>query len=210
MLVAINIERLVFIMSVLLIILILNGQTYWHGVWRMVARLKWLWLSLLVLYGWFLPGSPIFFSETIPLRFIPSYEGLRLGSLRALALLSIVCAVVIVIGSTKREVLIVSIMWLIKPLQMIKINTGQFAARLVLTLEKVTATEAVIKKAMAVKDSKTSLFQRGIDVIADLLLNIEAQASNSSAAVVSLPELESPRILQWLIPLVLFAVLYFL
>jgi len=210
MLVAIDMERLIFIIAALLIILIINGQTYWHDAWRMSVRLKWLWLSLLVLYGWFLPGSPIFLSETIPLRFIPSYEGLSLGALRALALLSIVCAVVIVIGSTKREALIVSIMWLIKPLQILKINTGHFAARLVLTLEQVTATETEIKNAMAAKDIDTSMVQRGIDVIANLLLNIEMHASNSSLMEVSLPEIDAPKMFQWLIPLALFIVLYLL
>ncbi|MCK4742774.1 MAG: hypothetical protein KAT25_03015 [Sulfuriflexus sp.] len=167
--------------------------------------MKWFWLSLLILYGWFIPGTPIFIFENISVEYIPSIEGLSAGGLRAIALLSIVSAVVLMMKSTSQQELIVSIMWLISPLRLFKIKTAQFAARLVLTLDAVTNTEIGIKDALKKSDTEISIFQCGINSMANLLVNIEMQAIKNTDTKVVLPRLDAPALYQWLIPLILIA-----
>jgi len=210
MLVALSADRVIFISAGLLLILIFTRHNYWSHIWNMCRRLKWLWFSLLILYGWFVPGSPVFFSDMIPLAFIPSQEGLIIGGLRALVLLNIIIAVVLIIKSTSNEALIVSIMWLMTPFKLLKVDTGKFAARLVLTLDLVTDTETEIKQSLKATDNSSAFFKRGIDAISRLLLDVEKQATNSPVVLISLPQIGMPKIVQWLIPIALFAALYML
>ena len=202
--------RILLILLLLCLLLMFAGRACWHAVWKMSKRMKWFWLSLLVLYGWFIPGTPILFLEVIPVTYIPSVEGLSAGGLRALALFSIVSAVVLMVKSSTQGELIVSIMWLISPLRLLKIQTTQFAARLVLTLENVTNTEHEIYKELFAGDKQVSVFQHGIYLIANLLVAIEKQAVDSSDQTITLPELDAPALYQWLIPIFLVAGLYIL
>jgi len=200
--------RVVLIGGVLLFLLIVKGKEYWHASLNMCWRMKWIWLSLLILYGWFIPGTPLFVSEYLQAMYIPSIEGLKMGAVRAAALLSIVSGVVLLMKSTLRNELIVSIIWLLAPLRVLKLNTGLFAARLVLTIEKVTETENQVLHALKASEKMQSVFQRGIDSIASLLIEIEQQATDTPETLVSLPRLDMPMPYQWLIPLILFMGLY--
>jgi len=202
--------RISLILLLLCFLLVFAGRAYWYAVWKMSKKMKWFWLSLLVLYGWFIPGTPVFFLETIPVTYIPSIEGLSEGGLRALALFSIVSAVVLIMKSSTQGELIVSIMWLISPLRLLKIQTTKFAARLVLTLEKVTNTEKEINNELFTGNKQISIFQRGIYLIANLLVAIEKQAVDSSDQTITLPELDAPALYQWLIPIIFIAGLYIL
>ena len=195
--------RTLVIVIILSLLLLFMGLEYFQAIWKMCKRMKWFWLSLLVLYGWFIPGTPIFIFENISVEYIPSIDGLSAGGLRATALLSIVSAVVLMMKSTSQEELIVSIMWLISPLRLFKIKTAQFSARLVLTLDTVTNTENSIKDALDKTNKQTSIFQRGIDSMATLLENIETRAIKNSDAKIVLPKLDTPELYQWLIPLIL-------
>ena len=208
MLVSLNPERVILISVGLFSFLILKGRAYWQHIWQLCWRMKWLWISLLVLYGWFVPGSPMFITDLIPLALIPSQDGLTTGLLRALVLLNIISAVVLIMKSTSQEALIVSIMWLIYPFKMLKVDTGLFAARLVLTMDRVTDTEAEIRQSLKENEKTTPIVQRGIDAVASLLLRVEQHATTHSSVGVSLPRIETPSVIQWLIPLVLFVVLY--
>jgi len=208
MLVVLKPERVIIITLALFVFVLLKGQSYWKDIWRMCWRMKWLWLSLLILYGWFIPGSPLFFTNSIPLFLVPSSEGLIMGLLRGLVLLNIISAVVLIIKSTSKESLIVSIIWLMTPLRLFRVNTARFSARLVLTMERVTDTENEIRTSLSKNNQSTSIFQRGIDSIARLLVNIEQQAGDSPTVLVSLPQIEMPALVQWLLPLLLFVGLY--
>lgn len=195
--------RTLVIVIILSLLLLFMGLEYFQASWKMCKRMKWFWISLLILYGWFIPGTPVFIFENISVEYIPSIEGLSAGGLRAVALLSIVSAVVLMMKSTSQEELIVSIMWLISPLRLFKIKTAQFSARLVLTLDTVTNTENSIKDALDETNKQISIFQRGIDSIATLLVNIETQAIKNSDTKIVLPQLAAPELYQWLIPLIL-------
>jgi len=195
--------RILMTILLLLLMLLISGKEYGLAVWVMCKRMKWFWLSLFVLYGWFIPGAPIIYVESISAMYIPSIEGLSAGGLRALALLSIVGAVVLMMKSTPREELIVSIMWLISPLRLLKIKTEQFSARLVLTLDMVTSTDNDIRAALNDSHKNGNIITRGIDVMANLLSNIEKQANDCPNTSITLPKLAAPAFYQWLIPIVL-------
>ena len=209
MLVALNPERVIIVTIALLLLVIIKGKIYWQAIRQMCWRMKWLWLSLLILYGWFIPGSPIFFTDIVPLILIPSSEGLIMGGLRALVLFNIISAVVLIVKSTTKEALIVSIMWLMTPFKLFKMDTAVFAARLVLTMERVTETESEIRSSLQ-ENNTVSYLQRGIDAVARLLIMVEQQASEDPSILVTLPHIDMPKLTQWLIPIILFATLYWI
>ena len=203
LLVTANPLRILVVSSILLLFLLIAGKEYWLAVLVMCKRMKWFWLSLFILYGWFVPGSPIVFIEGISMQFIPSIEGVKVGGIRAIALLNIIGAVVLMMKSTIREEFIVSIMWLISPLRLLNVETARFSARLVLTLVMVINTENKIKNAMQKNQASIGIVQRGINSIASLLTDIEKQASKGSDTTITLPQLPTPALYQWLIPIIL-------
>jgi len=208
MLIVLDTQRVLIITVVLFLLILLKGKKYWQDIQAMCWRMKWLWLSLLILYGWFIPGSPVFFSDIIPLGLIPSSEGLIIGALRGLVLLNIICAVVLLIKTTSKEALISSIMWFITPFKWLKIDTGVFAARLVLTMDSVTGTETDIRESLQEQTQPVSYLQRGINAIATLLIKVEQQAQDSPTTTIVLPQADMPKLTQWLIPIALFVALY--
>jgi len=197
--------RVIAASSVLLIILLFAGRQYWVDAWRMLSRLKWFWLSMLVFYGWLIPGNMAF--ET---GFLPSQEGILLGMIRMLVLLDIVIAVILLVRTTPREQLIMAIMWLIRPLDLLKINTQVFAYRLVMTLEIAADLDAIIKKRIDELQPETNMLQGGIDIVAGQLVSIEHLSKSEQTRVIEFPEYIQPQWWQWLYPLILIMILAFL
>ncbi len=102
------------------------------GAWRALRRIRWLLLSLVVVYGWFTPGRYL-----IPDwgEFSPTWEGMLLGGERAALLVLLALGAHLLLSATPRESL-VSALALLAP------RDSRFPLRLVLTLEAVgTASE---------------------------------------------------------------------
>ncbi len=100
--------------------------------WRAVRRLRWLFLSLFVLYAWFTPGrylAPPWGAWS------PTLEGLALGAERAALLVLIALGAHLLLASTRREALVAGL-GLLQP------RGSRFALRLVLTLEAVPRAQA--------------------------------------------------------------------
>ncbi|AHK78787.1 hypothetical protein M911_05945 [Ectothiorhodospira haloalkaliphila] len=111
----------------------------WHvgreGVDRfltMVGRLKWFFLSIILVFGWFTPGTPLL---ALAPELSPSREGLLLGLQRSLVLVLAVGAVVWLLETTRRDDLVKGLLWLTRPLAILGFPRERFAVRLVLTLE---------------------------------------------------------------------------
>ncbi len=100
--------------------------------WRAVRRLRWLLLSLFVLYAWFTPGRYL-----VPAwgGWSPTLEGLALGAERATLLILIALGAHLLLASTRREALVAGL-GLLQP------RGSRFALRLVLTLEAVPRAQA--------------------------------------------------------------------
>jgi len=100
---------------------------------RALWRLRWLLLSVAVLYLGMTPGDPLW---TDAPAWLPSREGLALGLERAAVLALLALAAVWVLEGG-REGLVGALGWLTRPLARLGLPAERLALRLVLTLEEV-------------------------------------------------------------------------
>jgi energy-coupling factor transport system permease protein len=116
------------------------GLTSARGLWRVVRRTRWLLLSILLLYGWWTPGTPLWAE---PGALAPSLEGLGQGAVRAGLLVAIVAAVHWVMTITPRPELLAAVVALTAPLRHLGIAHERLAVRILLTLEAVPQVQQV-------------------------------------------------------------------
>src|SRR5690606_32977071 len=106
----------------------------------LVRRIRWLLLSILVLYGWWTPGTPLW--EGIG-AYGPTQEGLIQGGLRTGVLLAIVAAVHWVMTATERDALLEAVVRLTSGLRWLALDHRRLAVRMLLTLETVPRVQAL-------------------------------------------------------------------
>lgn len=128
----------------LVLLYTVSGMTPVHGLWRVVRRIRWLLLSILLLYGWWTPGTPLL---TELGAYAPSLEGLVQGGVRAGLLVAIVGAVHWVMTTTHRPELLGAVVALTSPLQRLGVAHERLAVRILLTLETVPQVQRVAAEA---------------------------------------------------------------
>jgi energy-coupling factor transport system permease protein len=99
-----------------------------------MKRMKWLFLSIFVIYAFGTPGEYIQF---IPTGIAPTIEGCVLGLLQISKLLIALATLGILFSSSSKEQLMSGLHLLLSPLNILGINTNRFTARLFLTLDYV-------------------------------------------------------------------------
>ncbi|WP_018231059.1 hypothetical protein [Thioalkalivibrio thiocyanodenitrificans] len=120
------------------------GPTAWRRCLDLNRRLRWFFVSIILLYGWFTPGREVL-PAADPLS--PTLEGLLLGLGRVMILAIIVGAVVWLLARSSREELVGAILWLTAPLAGLGFPRERFAVRLVLTLEVVPRLHPLVAEA---------------------------------------------------------------
>lgn len=129
-------------LSLPLMVVVIHGSLLWlcyrlgtlGDWWRTVLRLKWLMISLFVLYGWFTPGLPLWEIAGVNM---PTREGLTQAGYRALLLSSLVAAVMWSIKPLSADVLAVSLSRLLGLLRWVGLNTDPLVRRLALAMHTV-------------------------------------------------------------------------
>jgi energy-coupling factor transport system permease protein len=119
-----------------------------RGFWRLLRRVRWLLLFLLLIFAFNTPGEYV---KQWPLdvgqAFAPTYEGLSTGLLQAAKLCIMLAGLSLLLATTNRENLIAGFYLLATPLRIIKLSPERFAARLWLTLHYVEqASKANVEK----------------------------------------------------------------
>ena len=113
-----------------LIFLGLKNKTFIYAV----RRMRWLFLSLLMIYAFGTPGELI---PLFPVSFSPTFEGLQLGLLQIEKLLIALAALSLLLLSSSRAQMLLGIYMLLMPFKFLGLNIERFAARLMLTLDYV-------------------------------------------------------------------------
>jgi energy-coupling factor transporter transmembrane protein EcfT len=192
----------------------------WRASWQMLKRMRWLFLSMLVLYFWFTPGREVF-PELEKLS--PSWQGIQIGCLRMGSLVMIVTAVNIIIKSTSTELLTGALLWLLAPLRFIGLPYERLAVRIVLTFNMISEIQYefdLLKRARNLPGESTTekpaallRFFNRLDRLggfgANLIANILVRAKQIGMQSIELPAEPAPPLYQWLVPGILF-VGYFL
>lgn len=96
----------------------------------LLRRARWLFASLLLVYGFATPGAPLW--AAIP---APSWEGVALGAMQTWRIALMLAGLSLLTAATPAAELISGIHALLRPLATLGIDPGRFALRLALTLE---------------------------------------------------------------------------
>jgi energy-coupling factor transport system permease protein len=127
----VNSTMLFFIMLFFFIMVFsLKVQTFRHAV----RRMRWLFLSILIIYAFGTPGELI---PNFPVHFAPTFEGLQSGLVQIEKLLIALAALSLLLTSSPREQMMLGLYMLLSPFNLIGLNVERFAARLMLTLDYV-------------------------------------------------------------------------
>ena len=100
--------------------------------WRLIRRARVLLATLIVLYAFATPGTPLIENWD---QWSPTYEGLRAGGLQSWRLLLIIAALAVLFAHMHRESLLAGIYVLLLPLRAVSVPVDRFAVRLWLTLQ---------------------------------------------------------------------------
>jgi len=169
-----------------------------------VRRLRWLLLSILVIYGWFSPGPTI--ELPLPEFLWPTRAGLEDGAARLASLVLILLAAGLLLTKTPREQMIAAIYWLLRPLSALHLSPQRFAVRLSLTLDYVEQQEGLWRRPAGEPGESAGRFNRIARHLAGLLPRLFEQAERPSAPdPVNIELLPAPPLLQWAWPLLLVA-----
>jgi energy-coupling factor transport system permease protein len=207
--VALGDERLLLTGALLILPLYLFGsKECLMSALCMLKRLRWLFLSIFVVYWFFTPGRLL-----IPdLLWGPTYEGLWQGGHRIGVLMVLVAAVNLLIGDTVREDFLPAVLWCLRPLTWLGLPHERLGVRITLTLEAVNTVRDAYRggdrsplapagkspsrvetpRITAIVNAATCLFEK-----------VSGDAKAAPLRDIALPEQSSPPLIQWLIPLIL-------
>jgi energy-coupling factor transport system permease protein len=101
---------------------------------RVVKRMRWLFMSIFIIYAFGTPGEYI---QQFPLNASPTYEGLQLGFAQIAKLLIALALLSILFATSTKEKLMTGLYLLLTPLKLIGFDVERFTARLILTLDYV-------------------------------------------------------------------------
>lgn len=169
----------------------------------MLRRIRWLLLAILILYGWFTPGTAL-----LPVLggWSPVQEGLQEGVLRVIALLAIVAAVYLLLASTPRGALVGGLLWYGVPLRRLGLDDRRFAVRLVLALEAVPQVQTLAGAVLS-EGADRPWLQRLGRAAGRVLQTTLARAEADAEAPLEVPDPQPVPAGQWLMPLALLALL---
>ncbi|MCF6218830.1 MAG: hypothetical protein L3J62_05720 [Gammaproteobacteria bacterium] len=162
---------------------------------KMAARLRWLLLSIAIVYLWFTPGTPIF--PTF-LAWSPSYEGVMMGLHRVAILLLLVLAVSLLLQSTPLTLMIAALLWLLHPFARLGLPHERFAVRLALTLEAVGDLPAIMATPPLVTKGLRQRMHVAVVRMVDLFDQVTQHAHSLPCRPIEVPILKAPDWLQWL------------
>lgn len=175
-----------------------------QAVFALLRRVRWLLLAILILYGWFMPGTPLWPALG---AFAPSREGLQEGLLRVAALGLIVIAVYLLLATTPRGRLVAGLLWFGRPLRRLGVGDARFAVRLVLALEAVAQVQELLHAANITTATTGDRWQRMGQTAAAVMQTMLLHADQAPYEI-ELPEARPVPAWQWSLPAALGALLW--
>jgi len=183
----------------LLVLMVRSPNLTWRMPLVLFRRLRWLLLSLLIVYGWFTPGValwPVLGAVT------PTVEGLTEGLLRTSSLLLIALAAQLLLLDTARPQLLAALYWLALPLRVVGVSRERLALRLALTLDAVPQLSKVVTPALYQGLSGNTITRFG-QIAARAVQGVLDQADQQDNRAIEIDTPARPPVYQWLYPLML-------
>ncbi len=178
-----------------------------RSAWRMLRRMRWLFLSITVIYLWFTPGLPLIPGATTLGAWLPSVDGLRQGGVRVASLALIVAAASLLLHVTSQEQMLGALRWLLAPLRYLGFPHERFAVRAALTLAAVSRVQGLVRQALASAQDTARSWDRIGAVAAAVFAVALREAEAAPCLAIELSEQAPPPLVQWGAPLLLMAVM---
>lgn len=129
-----NFPFILLVDGMFLIFALRSSQDIFGFTWRLMRRMRWFWLSIILLYTLMTPGG----GHSIMLGTIElSLGGFLLGLERCLALATILLFFSLLIHTTPPMQLQGALYWLLQPLQRLGLPASRVSIRIALTLQKI-------------------------------------------------------------------------
>lgn len=183
---------------------------------RILKRMKWFFLSILVLYLWFTPGAPLL---GISAAGMPTVEGVSTGLLRVMSLVLVIFAVNYFVTAIARTSLVEAIVWLLYPVKWLGIENTTIALRIALVLELIPRVQNIV---LDVKQDyqEHSLLSTGREngtrrsrliaklsaasqIVENLFVRVVDEAVNMPQERIDLTAVSNPPVIQWGVPVLL-------
>jgi energy-coupling factor transport system permease protein len=136
-----GLKALSLVFALLLLMSAIRGREALLGLRKALKRIRWLLLSIVIIYLWVAPQTGT------DSGFLPANADIVLALKRAGILAVLVAAVELLRQTTPAEYTASAIAMLISPLRMLGVDTTRFAKRMALTLEAVPATSELVVRA---------------------------------------------------------------
>src|SRR6056297_807463 len=182
---------LALVLAVLLAAAAWSGGETLRGILKSLRRIRWLLLSIVVIYLWVAPepgvaGRP---------GYLPSWSELDTALRRSGVLVVLVTAVELLRSHTGAPRMAAGLVLLLRPLSLAGVDIETFARRLALTLDSVPLTAERVARAGGRREGQRAFAGWG-DAAAELVRDIERGAAGPVQDA-SLPSLAQPRTRDW-------------
>lgn len=181
---------------------VMTGTTHWQPAWRLLRRMRWLFVSIIGFYLWLTPGEPLWNSTS---AWVPTWQGVHDGSMRILALVTLALAVNLLLQTTSRDALVSAVLWLARPLRWIGVAPERLAVRLTLVFEAVREVQALYTTQQPGDRRRASPAQIANAFVSLFVLTLQ-HADAQELRPVQIAEASSPPWYQWTYPLLLLTV----
>lgn len=179
------------------------GRHFWAPFMRAVRRMRWFFLSIVVLYVWFVPVEDV---GTMG-EFTWYTDGVLAGLERVMVLAVILVAVTIFIVTTERSELLNAVMWLSRPAVWIGLSPETVAVRFTLLFGVLAQMQQIVENAWPITLTDTrdaSRWERWSHAATTLFTETIGRAMSSPLDPMVLLPVPPPALWEWGVPFVLF------
>jgi energy-coupling factor transporter transmembrane protein EcfT len=180
----------------------LDGHA-WRPAGKLLLRMRWLFVSIAVIYLWFTPGEPLISSNPAFAAWLPTVDGLWQGGLRITSLALMVTAASLLLSVTSRDEVLGALHWMMAPLGLLKFPHERFAVRAALCLEAVTRVQSHVHAALVAGGDASSTLARVGVVAGTVFGTVTGEAECASCEPIMLKRQSPPSFFQWCFPLLL-------
>ncbi len=165
---------------------------------RLLRQARWLLLSIVLLYAWMTPGTPLL--AGLAAGWQPSREGVALALHQLGVLVVLIAAAGLLLNSQGEQRLVAGLLQLLWPLRRIGMPTERFAVRLVLTLSAVAQLQPQMGSGVPGQGGR---LQRASGMAARWLDAVLERADRCEPAVIELPAMPPVPWWHWGLPVLL-------
>jgi energy-coupling factor transporter transmembrane protein EcfT len=171
-----------------------------------IYRLRWLFLSIFILYGWFTPGDSVL-NDTVT-SWLPGMTGLVEAATRIGSLMLVVLAVNIILYVTPRQALFEAIYWLVRPLGYFGISYQSFALRLFLVMELIEQRDIITINKTGFMNSGRGFLNRAGNMVAEVFSSTISRADQQQPVTLTISDISNPPLIHWAYPVALLLLIY--